>query len=44
VNTSLYARRPLSRRPTVLTEFVRPIWLNMALLSKFLVTCRLTER
>ncbi len=38
MNTSVYARRPLSRRPTVLTGPVRSIWLGMALLSKFLVT------
>jgi hypothetical protein len=37
VNASLYARRPLPLRPTVLTESVRPIWLGMALLSKFSV-------
>ncbi len=37
MNISTYARRPLSRRPTVLTEPVRSRWLGMTLLSKFLV-------
>ncbi len=38
VNTSMYARRPLSLRPTVLTESVRSLWLGMKTPWEFLVS------